>query len=223
MKVTRLVAVVLAATLLFAGCGGGSGSSGNGIEELSATEILTRVGDAAKAQSSVHLVGIGSADGTALEMDLKLAKGKGASGSMTLDGGKLQLVSDASKLYIKADKSFWTAQANAAAAALVADRWVSMPASEEGFGDLANYDAFVSQLLEPEGEVTKGTTATVQGRKAIGLVTSEGTLWVSTTGDPLPLRIDSEEGSLRLTDWGSAVAISVPSASDVLDISKLGG
>ncbi len=226
MRTPRLFAVVALVSLLFVGCGSDSSGSGssNGVDALSAEEILTRAGDVATAKGSVYVTGKGTTDGTAIEMDLRVSKSAGATGSITLDGGKMELVSDGTKVYVKADKSFWTAQADAATASLVGNRWVSMGAEGGGFGELADFDSLIGGILEPEGKVTKGGTSTIDGQKAIALETSEGKLWVATTGDPVPLRIDSVEGgSINFKEWGKSFSVKAPSGNDVVDLSKLGG
>lgn len=224
MRTSRLLAVVALISLLFVGCGddsSGSGS-GNGIEGLSAEEILTRTGDAATAKGSVYVSGKGTTDGESIEIDLRVSKTAGATGSITLAGGKMELVSEGTKVYVRADKAFWTAQADAATASLVGNRWVSMGMDGAGFGEFADFDALIGSILEPEGKVTKGGTSTINGQKAISLETSEGKLWVATTGDPLPLKIDNVEGgSINFKDWGKSFSVKVPAAGDVVDLSKL--
>jgi hypothetical protein len=74
--------------------------------------------------------------------------------------------------------------------------------------------------------VTKGSTATIHGTKALALVDSGsggGTLYVAETGKPLPLRItqNASSGSIDFTDYGAKVTTTAPSGA--IDLSQAGG
>lgn len=251
MKVASVVASGLVIGLALTGCGSstsGSGSSGgssngssaglngssNGIESKSVTEIVAATQAAAKAQSSVHVAGAGTSGGTAVGIDMSLVKGKGGSGSITTDGSKFQIVTTTSTLYFKADKAFWTKSGGSALATLVGDRWVKVPIGNKDFADLASMGDFTSAVgsfLSSTGTPSKGATKTIDGQPALSLVDSDGSLlWIATTGDPLPLRIENTAskgaaagsgGALVFSQWNAAPAPTVPAAADTVDLSKL--
>ena len=69
--------------------------------------------------------------------------------------------------------------------------------------------------------ITKGATKTIAGQPALGLVDTDGsTLWVATTGDPLPILISSPasdsaspegtSGGLAFSDWNEVADPVVP-------------
>jgi hypothetical protein len=230
--------VAVSAAVLLAGCGGSSASSaasstaasGNGVADKTADEILAATTTAAKAESSVHVSGKGTSGGQTMGIDLQLSKGKGGFGSITLAGDTLQIVSDGTTVYFKGDKAFWTNQANAQAATLIGDRWLKAPASNTSFASLAqfaDFDTAVGQFIKPDGAITKGDQKSVNGTPALALVSTSGSLWVATTGAPLPLQISNGKPGEELTfaDWGTAVDVTgqVPTAKDTVDLSKLGG
>jgi len=231
-------AVAVSAALLLAGCGGSSASSAasstapasNGVADKTADQILAATTAAAKAQTAVHVSGKGTSGGQTMGIDLQLSKGKGGFGSITLAGDTLKIVSDGTTVYFKGDKTFWTNQASAAAAALIGDRWLKAPVTNASFASLAqfaDFDTAVGQFIKPDGAITKGEQKSVNGTPAVALVSTSGSLWVATTGDPLPLQISNGKPGEELTfaDWGKAVDVTsqIPAEKDTIDLSKLGG
>lgn len=114
MRARTVAAGALAVLVLATGCGasGGSGGSsastpaGNGVASKSAQEILAAATTAAKAQSSVHIAGVDTTGTDKTELDLSLAKGVGATGTITMGGNKIQLITTTDSVYMKADKAF---------------------------------------------------------------------------------------------------------------------
>jgi len=240
MRTSRLMsAVAVSAALLLAGCGGSSSSgasssspsaSSNGVADLTADQILAKSTAAAKAQSSVHVSGKGSSGAQSLALDLQLAKGKGGYGTITFGTDKLSIVSDGTTVYFKGDKNFWTNQASAQAATDIGDRWLKAPVSNQSFASLAqfaDFDTAVGQFIKPDGAITKGDQKDISGQPAIALKSTNGSLWVATTGEPLPLQIsDGKPGEeLTFADWGKAIDVKsqIPAEKDTIDLSKLGG
>lgn len=237
MRARTVAAGALAVLVLATGCGasGGSGGSsastpaGNGVASKSAQEILAAATTAAKAQSSVHIAGVDTTGTDKTELDLSLAKGVGATGTITMGGNKIQLITTTDSVYMKADKAFWTQFGSAAAAAVIGDRWVKASSTNASFKDLASLGDFASSLdqyLKPTSTITKGEEKTVDGVPAIGLTDGEGTLWVATSGDPLPVRIEPKatgNGGMAFTAWGAPVTITPPAAKDTLDLSAISG
>lgn len=228
-------AIAAAATTLV-GCSQGSSgptsspsASDNGVSALTAQEILTKATDAAKAQSSVQIV---TAQGTATNqttISVNINKTAGGSGSMTSEGQTVQFYATEANTWIKATKEFWTKNANAAAAELIGTKWVKVPNTNPAFATFSgfgNYSAAMGELLSPEGTITKGELTTVNGQPAIALVGAKGRLLVATTGQPLPLQIQSnatDGGTVTFSQWGSANVGSAPAADDTIDFEKLQG
>jgi hypothetical protein len=239
MRVTTVVAAGLVVGVALSGCGGSSSGGGsgatsapsassNGIASMSVPEILDKTATAAKAQKSVHISGKGTNSGQAFAIDMTLRNGGGGKGSITIDSDTLNVINTGSTVYIKADKAYWTKYANATAAAVIGDRWVKAPASDASYADLASLADFMKSIesyLKPTGTPTKGAEKTVAGQPALGLVDSDGgTLWIATTGDPLPVLIESSSsggGGLAFADWNKTVDITPPADADTLDLGSL--
>lgn len=251
MRPIRVLFAVSAAALVAAGCGdssdtpaaSGSGSAtasasasaggGDNIADLPATEILTKAEAALKAAPSVHLKGSGSSEGQTFEIDMRYGEGQKAIGSITSAGQKIELIRSGQTVYMKADAKFWQSTAGAEAAKLLGGKYLKAPLTDQRVAALAEFtdkDQFTSQVLKPDGTVTKGEKKTVNGTEAIGLKSSGssggGTLYISTK-DSLPLQIVPEAsgkdvGQLDFLDYGETVDVQEPPAAQVIDVAKLG-
>lgn len=228
-----LFAAITATSLALVGCGGGEKDSG--IADLTATEILDRASTAAKAAKSVHVKGEGTSEGTTFRMDVRFKSGEGAAGTVGVDDENFELIVIGQDLYLKTDQATWTAMTDSATAALIGNRYVKAPASSPDFAELASfgqYEDFITELLKPEGTMTKGETKEVNGVRAIGLVDDDkengGTLYIALRGEPYPLRAEpsadsADTGSIEFLDWNKEVTLTAPPADQVLDVAALIG
>jgi hypothetical protein len=209
-----------------AGTTGVAASSPAPFADRSAADILKASQTAALAQKSVHMVGTVTQGADTLTMDLRLEKDGAATGTLDLAGAMLQIVSTGTAVYVKGDKAYWTSEAGAGAAELIGDSWVSATKSSDmaQFKDLIDYATALGGVLDPTGTVTKGRTSTIDGVDVVGVKDGKaGTLWVATSGEPLPVLIDGgTQGRVTFTEWGQKVVVTVPDPADVLDSSKLG-
>jgi hypothetical protein len=197
----------------------------NGVSQKSAADILKATQAAAAGQSSVHAAGVSPK----FSMDLDLAKGQGASGTITIGTQKAQLVADSKDIYIKGSADFWKGSGGGAGAALLGDKWIKISLSSttgKNFDTVSSFASLVTGSLKSSSALTKGPTGDVAGQPAISLTdATKGALWVATTGEPLPLKVtsDSNGSTLTYSNWGAPVVIKVPTGSDVIDFSKLTG
>jgi hypothetical protein len=223
LVVTPLVLLAV----LAAGCGGGSSS--NGVAAKSASQILADAKAAARKASSVHYHGSITESGTPLAVDIRISGSAGGTGSMTIQGSKVEVIRVGDKAYLKGSQAFYTQVAGAAAAALLKGKWLMGSATS---GDLASLAALTDmtqlfdQALKPDGTISKGKETTIDGQKVIGLTSSNGgTLYIATTGEPYPVEIEqgkgSSTGTIHFDEWNKKVEVKAP--ADAVDISKLKG
>ncbi|MDY7087941.1 MAG: hypothetical protein SYR96_22900 [Actinomycetota bacterium] len=241
-RLTGAIAALAAAALLATGCAGQkddagtadpaapAAPAGNGVEALEAAQILEKAKAALTQAKSFHFKGSMKADEGKIGLDFKIA-GEDVFGTMSLDGPKVQLLAVDGKKYIKPDAAFWKmsggAEQGPVVAQLVGDRWVLVKAGDKSFeGMFSTTD--VSELLEPEGTVTKGAVKDVDGKPAITLTdggADGGTLYIATTGEPYPLKLEGPtpaDGALTFTEFGETFAdIKAPATADVVDLEKL--
>ncbi|MFC0003781.1 hypothetical protein [Micromonospora siamensis] len=229
------LAVTLAGTLL-AGCGGkGTGTAAepspkeNGVAALAPEEALKRSTAALEKAGSYRVKGGMQDDGSAITVDLAVA-GTDLGGTMTMDGGKIDLLAVGGQKYLRADEKFWAkvVEPNAAddAAKLFGGKWMKVD-PENKTARLFDF-ATPQKLLKADAPLTKGETRDVDGQPAIGLVESDsngGTLFVATTGEPYPVMLTSgkdTQGEIRLSDFGATFdQIKAPAEADVVEMKDL--
>lgn len=215
----------LAATLLLAAgvaaCGGSSGGSDNGIAAKSPDAIVTAATQAAEAAKSVEVSGSISQSGTNVGLDLKMVAHVGASGWLSEQGKRFNMVLDGKVLYMKAGAAFWTSFASAAAAKVLQNKWLKTPTtgSYAAVAKLGNLQSFFTQVFGHHGTLSKTGTKTINGTKVVGLRDAKqgGVLYVATTGKPYPIELNGDTGSgsgkLTFSGYGTAFKIAPPAKS----------
>jgi hypothetical protein len=214
--------------LVFLGaCGGGE--SDNGVADLSADAALGKVKAAVKDVKSVHIAGTIAQQGQSFDLDVHSARGKGQ-GTLTINGGEMEVRLVDGTTYVKAEAStFEKLGAPAAQAQIIGGKWLKSGGATSqfaAFGQFLDLDQVFDSLLEPEGDIEKGDETEINGDAAIALIDkadSGGTLYIATTGDPVPLRISksgSGGGQIDFTEYDADVTVAVPDGA--LDISQFG-
>ena len=225
---TRLAPAALALTLL-AACGGGGAAAdpGNGESAKKGAQVTADAAKALKDAGAVHVTGTGTSGGKTMSLDLHL-QGADAQGSITEGGQKLEVIGSGGKLYAQAAADFWTSQGlPAAAGALLAGKWVIVPA-DAGTLLPVTLDSLATELAKPTDGTTvndKVTTSTYQGKKVVVATSSDGsTVDVAATGTPYPLysvNKGKDAGTVTLTDFGKRTTITAPTGA--LDLNRLAG
>ena len=250
----RIAAGAVALSLLagggvLAGCGSSSSGSeaattaaadtstlpANGIEKLSAKEILDTSLAAANAASSVTVTGSITQEGQEIALDLELGtdaaqgsiKAQGISAEIRVTGGKSYFKlsgEDFAKLAGQGDSPELTK----AISSLLGDKWIVLSADEQsdGLGDqgqLGQKDSLLREIFESDGELTVEGTGYAVGAPVVYLEDSEesGTIAIQTVGEPYPVQIMAKEaaGVITFTEWNAPVVVGAP--ADVIDLDKL--
>ncbi|HEX5309611.1 MAG TPA: hypothetical protein VFW38_11090 [Solirubrobacteraceae bacterium] len=199
----------------------GSSSSGNGVASKSAEEIVAEAKKAADEASSVHVSGSVNSGGSPVTLDLNLASEKGASGQISQNGSTFKVIIDGANAYISGSDAFYRKLGGAAAAQLLAGKWLKISTSTPefaSFGSLTNMRKLLDTVLVGHGSLEKGSTTTVAGQQAIAVkdTTRGGSLYVAANGKPYPLQITkggSEAGTISFDKWDEPVSISAPASS----------
>ncbi|MDX6481765.1 MAG: hypothetical protein QOG85_2275 [Gaiellaceae bacterium] len=232
-----LAVALLVLVLAAAGCGGGGSSpadtTGNGEASKSAQQVVEDAVAAAKGARSFHMAGQINAGFAQIGLDLTIVKGKGAQGSMTLRGHKVELVTMGKNAYMKADADFYKAfggSDGSAAAALIAGKWLKFSTSDPQYGQLttiADSKGLFDSLTTGHGKLENKGTMTYKGLSAVDILdtTQGGDLYVSATGTAYPLAIvksgKGAGGDISFDHWNDSVTLTPPSGA--IDISKLAG
>ena len=228
----RTCALALLAALALAGCGSSSSSKGssNGVASKSADQILTAAKTATASAQSVHVAGTTVTGGVPVTLDLSLSAGQGGTGTFSQSGLSVQLIATNNTIYLKGTPAFWQKFGGAAAAQLLAGKWLKAPTSNSSFAgiaQLADFHKLIGSALSQHGSLAKGGTSTVNGQPVVAVkdTTQGGTLYVATTGQPYPVELaktsGSDSGKLTFDQWNAPVTITPPSSS--IDLSQLKG
>jgi hypothetical protein len=96
--------MAMTAAAVLAGCG----STGkNGVATKSTGSIVATAEDAVAAASSVHIQGQFTSGHQHVALDLRLVKGKGAAGTVTIDNEVIELLRIGPDVYVKGDEQFY--------------------------------------------------------------------------------------------------------------------
>jgi hypothetical protein len=206
----------LAAAAALAACGGGS--AGNGLAAKPAGVILARTKASVATVRTVHVAGTLKSSTLTVGLDLVLVAGKGGQGRMTLNGRAVNIKAIGKVAYFNASPAFWKQYAGAAAARFLHGNWLKMPATNADFSSviaLTNLHRLFSSFVgSGHPAVSKGKTATIAGRSAIGVVNEAngGTLYVATSGRPYPVAFERPGGGrLVFDDYDARVSLKPPS------------
>jgi hypothetical protein len=234
-----LAALVLALALVAAGCGGSGSSStttsasDNGMASKSAAQVLAASVKAADSASSLHMGGNVPAANGPIGIDLSIAKDQGATGSMTINGKKVDLVIVGGEGYMKGDAAFWSqfgGAAGATIAQLLQGKWLKFPVNNSQFHPIvafASAKAIFDQLKSGSDSHLENMGATTyKGQSVVALNdgVKKGTFYVAATGTPYPVALvktGSGGGTITFSAWNEPVTLTAP--TNVLDFSKLTG
>jgi hypothetical protein len=195
----------------------------------SADDILRSAREAALAAHTVHVTGRVPTGGQDIGLDLRLVDGRGATGSIVLDGARADLRVIGTAIYVRATKPFLVRvakqPANGIATQVLVGRWFRPPAGGAGFSDfvaLTDMGKLLTETLDPGGPIRRMGTATVAGVPAVLIGDSSGVLAVSRRRPPYPLELRPPSGAGRVafTDWNAPVRLVTP--PHVLDLSHQG-
>jgi hypothetical protein len=230
MRAPALALIVTAA--LLAGCGSShrSAAKANGVASKSATQVLAAAKTAVASASSVHVSGSIVSGGTPITVDLSMATGKGAKGSMTTSGLAFDIVAVGDVAYIKGSDEFLKHFAGAAFAQLLHGKWLKASTKSGRFAQLApltNINVLFGDVASHHGKLANDGVKTYKGQKAVLIrdTSDNSKLYVAATGKPYPVALMSgkagQSGTVTFDDWNKPVSLSAPSGA--YDISKLGG
>jgi hypothetical protein len=225
MRVRTLVVAGLAAALLTA-CGGGS--SGNGEAAKKGPQVAADAANALEQAGAAHLKGNVTEQGQSGDVDLQL-QGTDVSGTITLGGQKVQLISTGGKIYAKAPAAFWSSfGAPESIAGQLDGQWVIVPGEAASSFDTFTLKGLADSLRKPsDGSIKDAVTTTSLDKQLVVVVsqTDGSTLDVAATGTPYPLKATDKggdsPGTLTFSGFGKKTTITAP--ANALDLSTLGG
>ena len=113
MRTSRLVTRALAAALVSASSLAACGSTGtNGVAGKPTGQIITTAEAAVAGADSVHVQGDLGSGANLIHLDMRLVKGKGASGTVVIDNQTIELLRVGQDVYVKGDAKFYLSVIN---------------------------------------------------------------------------------------------------------------
>jgi hypothetical protein len=227
---------VLVAVLFVAGCGGGGGGGGgtsatqpSGLASKPAGVVVAEAARAADSASSVHVSGQGTQSGKPISLDITFARGKGATGSIALNGASFDLVLIGDTAYLRAGSAFWKQFGGSSGVSqLFVNKWLKFSANNAQLGPLtklANQKSFL-KLLKSHGKLENQGETTYKGQSVVAIndTTQGGTLYVAASGTPYPVALvksGNSGGTITFDKWNEPVTLTAPQGA--LDFSHLTG
>ncbi|MTE20895.1 hypothetical protein F0L17_17585 [Streptomyces sp. TRM43335] len=216
---------------------GGSGPTAPA--DRSAAEIAEAMSEAMDGLRSLRITGSLTDGGERMGVDMVLTDDGRCSGSMTVNGGTVEIVGTDERMYLKGDERFWKgldggAPGGQGAVEILEGRWIDAgdrgsDGDFEGFCDLAGF--LEATGVSDTSRVTKGEPTRINGRETVPLIERNGR--ETTTGyvandpdEPYLLRMENEGGDepgvMDFTDHDEEVEIEGPDPSEVLDPGDMG-
>jgi hypothetical protein len=187
----------------------------NGIASLSPADGLSKVTAAAAGQTSVHIVGSVKQGKSTLGLDVHAGLASGV-GTLHIGGGQVRLRLTNGTLFIEGDvKGLMGLGFPKAAATASATKWMAAQATSTSLSALLSFTDLVKSIVTPSGTVIAGKTSTLHGIRVYSLVDKTkngGTLYVATTGEPLPVQIinSSPREAISFSEWGAPISVTAP-------------
>jgi hypothetical protein len=210
--------------LALAGCGG---SSHHGVASKPPQAILAAAQAASAAATSVHVAGSFEGASAHESFDIEILAGKGARGTVTIDGASFELIETTGTVYVKGDTKFYERIGGGTAAQRLNGKWLKAPASDPKLQPLlrlTDLRGLISVSLAGHGRLANAGTSVVGNVPAVGVrdAARGETVYVATVGAPYPIQISKTGlggGTITLDRWNAHVVLEAP--HNAIDISAL--
>jgi hypothetical protein len=177
---------------------------------------LAKVSSAAGTQSSVRVAGSVVESGRKLSINVQAGLNSGQ-GVLRIGKGRVLLRLVNGTLYFNGDlKGLTGLGVKRASAKGAAGKWIGGQASTSPLSAFVSFTDLVSSILRPNGRIVAGRSKTINGVKTFALVNKAkkggGTLYITTTGDPLPVQVVNPKTreTLTFSDWSAPLSVAAP-------------
>jgi hypothetical protein len=152
-------------------------------------------------------------------VDAELAS-NGGHAQVSLLGLTYEVIRIGDTIYLKGTPAFDARLSRSIGLRIPQGRWLKGPADSGPLARFAGITQLTRELilqLRTAGPLTKGTTTTIDGQKAIQIKDSgklyAGSLYLAAVGQPYPLQIarhGRESGQTTFTGWNKPVTLTAP-------------
>ena len=226
--ITTAITTAIAAALT--GCGDDDGGDSSAFAEESATDIVEAAKTAMGELESVHLEGEITTDGSTITMDLSPSTSGNCEGSVSIDGGGLEVLQVDGDSWFKADAAFWQQQAPDQADQIIAavgDKWVID--AEGQFTSFCDLQSFLDEIIEDDDDsdtFEKDGTDEVDGEEAVKITGDDSTAYIATDEPHYILKLEGsgeeDEGAMTFSAFDEEIDVEAPAEDDTIDLAQLG-
>jgi len=175
-------------------------AAASGFTSKTAAQIVSTAVKNSAAASSFSVEGTVNQPGSDITVDLSVSASGMSEGTISVNGGSVRVIEIDGVGYFNADTKFWTKYASAAAAQLLAGRWVYGPMTSTPFSTFKQFlsprEVISSFFGNAQGLSKKGGTSTVDGQRVIAITgTGPGVLYVATTDEHFVVKVQATKGS----------------------------
>jgi hypothetical protein len=202
-----------------------------------ATALITKAIANTKAAPSLLVVGSGIGTGTGsgsqqVSFTLTMVQKAGCRGTIALSKVEsFQLVETGGYVWLKPTSAFYaTLHLSQAALALVADKYIKVPANNAQVADLAkicSFSGLFGQLPTPTGTSYVATPTTYNGKSAYKITQTgqAGYAYITNSSTPMLVKLaepTASGGVIGFTEYSAPPAIVAPSDAESINGTKLG-
>jgi hypothetical protein len=201
-----------------------------------ATALITKAIANTEAAPSLLVVGSGIPSGSGssqgVSFDLTMVQKAGCRGTIALSKVEsFQLVETGGYVWLKPTSAFYaTLHLSQAALALVADKYIKVPANNAQVADLAkicSFSGLFGQLPTPTGTSYVATPTTYNGKSAYKITQTGQAGYAYITNSSTPMLVKLAEpaasgGVIGFTEYSAPLAIIAPSDAESINGTKLG-
>lgn len=207
--------------VVLAGCGTAGTSpqtaprpATNGLENQNAAQVAQAAHAALQAAASVHVRGTFFTAHRTENFNLRY-QGRSASGTFTVNGAPIHVITAGNKAYLKANQRGWQAMGNPDTASLRVNQWVRVGSARQTLTpfSLATLAFELTAEESAHGGAGTVTQALLAGQKTVVVTYPDGSkLYVADVGTAYPLRFDGTGavGSRTFSQYGAAFHITAP-------------
>jgi hypothetical protein len=184
------------------------------LENQTAAQVAQAARTALKAAESVHIRGTFFTAHRTENFNLRY-QGRSASGTFTVNGAPIQVITVGNKAYLKADLRGWQAMGNPDTTGLPVNQWMRVGSARQTLApfSLATLASELTAEESAHGGAGTVTHSVLAGHKVVVVTYPDGSkLYVAAAGTAYPLRFDDTGavGSRTFSQYGAAFHITAP-------------
>lgn len=228
MKKTKLAAIAMGITVAATMTGCGDDEGGGDFADKSAKDIVEATQKAMGDLESVHLEGEITTDGSTITMDLSSSTTGNCEGSVSIDGGGLEVLQVDGEGWFKADAAFWEQQAPDGAEQIIAaagDKWVVDAGNQ--FTSFCDLEGLLDEITSPDDseDFEKDGTEDVDGEEAVKIKGEDSIAYIAADEPHYILKLEGsgdDEGAITFSAFDDEIEVEAPAADDIVDLDQIG-